>query len=56
MHRRSNKGQSLVEVMAGFLVFIPLAFLAVDVVGVTSATQDLMNNSPRLSRELERAS
>lgn len=29
----------MVEVMAGFLVFIPLAFLAVDVVGVTSATQ-----------------
>jgi Flp pilus assembly protein TadG len=36
---RTGKGQSLVEVMAGFMVFIPLAFLAVDVVGVTSASQ-----------------
>ena len=29
----------MVEVMAGFLVFIPLAFLAIDIVGVTSASQ-----------------
>jgi Flp pilus assembly protein TadG len=39
LRKRDKKGQSLVEVMTGFFVFIPLTFLAVDIVGVTSASQ-----------------
>lgn len=48
--RSSSKGQSLVEVMAGFLVFIPLAFLAVDIVGVTGASQSNEQLSESLAR------
>jgi Flp pilus assembly protein TadG len=50
MRTRSEKGQSLVEVMAGFMVFIPLAFLAVDVVGVTSASQSNEQLAESLAR------
>jgi Flp pilus assembly protein TadG len=38
-NRRKANGQSLIEVMTGFIIFIPLAFLAVDIVGVTTVSQ-----------------
>jgi Flp pilus assembly protein TadG len=37
--RRSNKGASLIEAMAGFFIFIPLAFAAVDIAVVANAGQ-----------------
>lgn len=37
--RRRSRGASLIEAMAGFMIFIPLAFLAVDIAVVVNAGQ-----------------
>jgi hypothetical protein len=37
--QRSKKGASLIESMAGFFIFIPLAFLAVDIAVIANAGQ-----------------
>ena len=37
--RRRKRGASLIETMAGFFVFIPLAFLAVDIAVIANAGQ-----------------
>ena len=50
MGKRNSKGQSLIEVMTGFFVFIPLAFLAVDVVAITTVSQSNEQLAETLAR------
>jgi Flp pilus assembly protein TadG len=38
-NRRKTRGASLIETMAGFFVFIPLAFFGVDIAVISNAAQ-----------------
>ncbi|CAN5492649.1 hypothetical protein BH10CYA1_BH10CYA1_24230 [soil metagenome] len=50
INRRRSRGSVLVEALCGFFIFIPLAFLIVDIVAITNAAQANEEFAEQLAR------